>query len=74
MLVRGQLNPFKGKVVIGKTKYLLNIVFLHMDVRIIFFPLYRIKKKEYSLIGKTRSFKLQISGSSQDALEEDSLT
>jgi hypothetical protein len=50
-----------------------------MDVQIISFPnnyknIFIIK--EYSLIGKTRSFKLQISGSSQDALDtnQNSLT
>ena len=29
----------KGKVAMGKAKCLLNIVFIHLDVRIIFFPL-----------------------------------
>ena len=27
-----------GKVAIGKARYLLNIVFIHLDVRIISFP------------------------------------
>ena len=31
-------NNFKGKVATGKARYLLNIVFLHLDVQIISFP------------------------------------
>ena len=68
----------------GKARYLLNIVFLHLDVRIISFPykslfflspfspLYSALRdkvsKEYSLIGKTGNSKLQIISSSLNAL------
>ena len=31
-------NVLKGKVAIGKARYLLNIVFSHLDVQIISFP------------------------------------
>ena len=31
-------RDLKGKVAIGKARYLLNIVYLHLDVRIISFP------------------------------------
>jgi hypothetical protein len=53
----------------GKARYLLNIVFLHLDVQIISFPNKSFIYKEYSLMGKIGSFKLQISCSSQDALD-----
>ena len=33
-------NSKVGKVAIGKARYLLNIVFIHLDVRFISFPLY----------------------------------
>ena len=57
----------------GKARYLLNIVFLHLDVRIISFPyiniiLKRVLYKEYSLMGKTGNSKLQIISSSLNAL------
>ena len=67
----------------GKARYLLNIVFLHLDVRIISFPYIiwvffvsplspsplSVKGyKEYSLIGKTGNSKLQIISSSLNAL------
>lgn len=46
---RSRLNPIKGKVAIGKVRYLLNIVFIHLDVRIISFP----KKNRFlNLTGK----------------------
>ena len=32
------LTRFIGKVAIGKARYLLNIVFMHLDVQIISFP------------------------------------
>ena len=99
-------KKIKGKVAIGRARYLLNIVFSHLDVRFISFPIFmqiaektiykqnivqltnkiylfkqiycqkpiqtfiseKSEKKEYSLMGKIGSFKLQIFCSSQDAL------
>lgn len=63
----------RGKVAIGKVRYLLNIcVFLHLDVQFISFPFMLnntfIIHKEYSLIGKIRSFKLHVFSSNLSAL------
>jgi hypothetical protein len=51
-------KALKGKVAIGRARYLLNIVFQHLDVQIISFPLkhykcnhtYYFKKKKYLLL------------------------
>jgi hypothetical protein len=64
----------KGKVAIGKVKYLLiYCVFLHLDVQFISFPIVFINMfiicKEYSLIGKIRSFKLRVFSSNLSALD-----
>jgi hypothetical protein len=32
------LSTYSGKVAIGRARYLLNIVFIHLDVRFISFP------------------------------------
>src|SRR5262245_53259265 len=61
----------KGKVATGKARYLLNIVFNTWWFKSTLFRKLLKNKyylKEYSLIGKIGSFKLQISSSSLDAL------
>ena len=40
---RGRLNSNEGKVDIGKSKYLLKIMFKHIDVQIISLPVILIK-------------------------------
>ena len=58
------INKKKGKVAIGKVRYLLNIVFITLRCSNHLFSV-----KEYSLIGKIRSFKLPVFSSNLSALD-----
>jgi hypothetical protein len=66
---RNRPNSFyykKGKVTNGKVRYLLNIVFITLRCSNHLFS-----AKEYSLIGKIRSFKLPVFSSNLSALGQD---